>query len=38
MPSAFQGGETDMIWATWALPLFATEVLLHWKSGARLNR
>ena len=38
MPSAFQGGETDMIWVTWVLPLFATEIMLQWGAGRRLNR
>lgn len=38
MPSALQGGETDMIWTTWVMPLFLTEVLLQWKAGARLRR
>ncbi|MDQ3077752.1 MAG: DUF2306 domain-containing protein [Pseudomonadota bacterium] len=38
MPSEVQGGETDMIWTTWVMPLFLTEVLLHWKAGAKLQR
>ncbi len=38
MPSALQGGETDMIWTTGVMPLFLTEVLLQWKAGARLRR
>ena len=38
MPSAFQGGETDMIWVTWVLPLFAAEIMLQWGAGRRLNR
>ena len=38
MPSAFQGGDTDMIWATWVLPLFVAEILLQWHAGSRLNR
>ena len=38
MPSELQGGETDMIWTTWVMPLFLTEVLLHWKAGSRLKR
>jgi len=27
-----------MIWTTWVMPLFLTEVLLHWKAGAKLRR
>ena len=38
MPSELQGGETDMIWTTWVMPLFLTEVLLQWKAGSRLRR
>lgn len=38
MPSELQGGETDMIWFTWVMPLFVTEALLQWKAGAKLNR
>ena len=38
MPSELQGGETDMIWTTWVMPLFLTEMLLQWKAGAKLNR
>lgn len=38
MPSELQGGETDMIWATWVMPLFLTEMLLQWKAGAKLKR
>ena len=38
MPSALQGGETDMIWLTWTMPLFFAEAWLQWKAGARLNR
>ena len=38
MPSELQGGETDMIWFTWVMPLFLTEMLLQWKAGARLIR
>jgi len=38
MPSELQGGETDMIWMTWVMPLFVAEMLLQWKAGARLKR
>lgn len=38
MPSALQGGDTDMIWVTWVMPLFAAEMMLQWRAGARLNR
>lgn len=38
MPSELQGGETDMIWTTWVMPLFLTEVLLQWKAGSKLKR
>lgn len=38
MPSDLQGGETDMIWTTWVMPLFLTEVLLQWKAGSKLKR
>ena len=38
MPSELQGGETDMIWMTWVMPLFAAEMMLQWKAGARLKR
>ncbi len=38
MPSEMQGGETDMIWVTWVMPLFLTEMLLQWNAGARLKR
>jgi uncharacterized membrane protein YozB (DUF420 family) len=38
MPSEMQGGETDMIWVTWVMPLFLTEMLLQWKAGAKLKR
>lgn len=38
MPEQVQGGETDMIWVTWVMPLFLTEMLLQWKAGARLKR
>ena len=38
MPSELQGGETDMIWTTWVMPLFLTEVLLQWNAGAKLKR
>ncbi len=38
MPSELQGGETDMIWVTWVMPLFLTEMLLQWNAGKRLNR
>ena len=38
MPSELQGGETDMIWTTWVMPLFLTEILLQWNAGAKLKR
>ena len=38
MPSELQGGETDMIWTTWVMPLFLTEMLLQWKAGSKLRR
>ena len=38
MPSELQGGETDMIWTTWVMPLFLTEMLLQWNAGAKLRR
>ena len=38
MPSELQGGETDMIWTTWVMPLFLTEMLLQWNAGAKLKR
>ena len=38
MPSELQGGETDMIWTTWVMPLFLTEILLQWNAGAKLRR
>ena len=38
MPSELQGGETDMIWTTWVMPLFLTEILLQWKAGSKLTR
>jgi uncharacterized membrane protein YozB (DUF420 family) len=38
MPAALQGGDTDMIWATWVMPLFFTEMLIQWKAGAKLRR
>lgn len=38
MPSELQGGETDMIWFTWVIPLFVTEALLQWRAGAKLSR
>jgi len=38
MPSELQGGETDMIWTTWVMPLFLAEVLLQWKAGSKLKR
>lgn len=38
MPDQLQGGETDMIWATWVMPLFLTEMLLQWKAGAKIKR
>ena len=38
MPSELQGGETDMIWTTWVMPLFLTEVLIQWKAGSKLKR
>ena len=38
MPSDLQGGETDMIWATWVMPLFLTEMLIQWKAGSALKR
>ena len=38
MPSELQGGETDMIWFTWVMPLFVTEMLIQWKAGAKLRR
>ncbi|HEX8026811.1 MAG TPA: DUF2306 domain-containing protein [Vicinamibacterales bacterium] len=37
-PSELQGSVNDMIWATWVLPLFFTEILLQWHAGSRLNR
>ena len=38
MPSELQGGETDMIWTTWVMPLFFTEMLLQWNAGSKLKR
>ena len=38
MPPELQGSVNDMIWATWVLPLFITEILLQWHAGSRLNR
>lgn len=38
MPSALQGGDTDMIWATWVMPLFLAEMVLQWEAGKRLTR
>lgn len=38
MPSELQGGETDMIWLTWVMPLFAAEIALQWRAGDRLTR
>ena len=36
-PSALQGGETDMIWATWIGPVLLAEIVLQWRRGAKLN-
>ncbi|GAA4758147.1 hypothetical protein GCM10023264_27990 [Sphingomonas daechungensis] len=38
MPGELQANVNDMIWATWVMPLFLTEILLQWRAGSRLNR
>ena len=36
MPADLQGGETDMIWLTWIVPVLLCEVALQWRRGGRL--
>lgn len=33
-PGSLQGDENDMIWLTWVMPLFLTEIFLQWNAGA----
>ena len=37
-PGSLQGDENDMIWLTWVMPLFLTEILLQWNAGAAVSR
>lgn len=37
-PSSLQGDESDMIWLTWVMPLFLTEIFLQWNAGAAVER
>lgn len=38
MPSALQGGETDMIWFTWVAPILLAEIAIQWRRGAAAPR
>lgn len=37
-PGSLQGDENDMIWLTWVMPLFLTEMLLQWRAGSAVDR
>jgi len=37
-PGSLQGDESDMIWLTWVMPLFLTEIFLQWNAGAAMER
>ena len=35
MPADLQGGEVDMVWLTWILPILLCEMALQWRRGSR---